>query len=209
MKLKVYTSDGSKFVEKDFDNIPVFEGDKGVFALKETLVAYQANARQGSASTLDYGHVSGTNKKPFKQKGGGRSRHGTFKSPIHRGGAVVFGPTPRDWSVKTNKKVRQLAFCRALFNKSSGGNITIIEEFSAPSKKTKDMDAVIAKIFESGKVLLVDDQFSDEVALAARNISRVVFCETAQLNAFDLTRFDKIIVSSKGFDTVLARANKE
>ena len=209
MKLKVYKSDGSSFVEKEFENIPTFEGDKGVFALKETLVAYQANARQGNASTLDYGHVSGTCRKPFKQKGGGRSRHGTFKSVIHRGGAVVFGPTPRDWSLKINKKVRQLAFQRALFNKCSAEKIVVIEEFAAPSKKTKDMSATLSKIFEKGKVLLVDDQFSDEVALASRNLARVAFCETAQLNALDLTRFDQIIVSGKGFDTVLARANKE
>ncbi|MBR4598233.1 MAG: 50S ribosomal protein L4 [Opitutales bacterium] len=209
MKLKVYKSDGSSFVEKEFENIPTFEGDKGVFALKETLVAYQANARQGNASTLDYGHVSGTCRKPFKQKGGGRSRHGTFKSVIHRGGAVVFGPTPRDWSLKINKKVRQLAFQRALFNKCSAEKIVVIEEFAAPSKKTKDMAATLSKIFENGRVLLVDDQFSDEVALASRNIERVAFCETAQLNALDLTRFDQIIVSGKGFDTVLARANKE
>ncbi|MBO7521693.1 MAG: 50S ribosomal protein L4 [Opitutales bacterium] len=209
MKLKVYKSDGSSFVEKEFENIPTFEGDKGVFALKETLVAYQANARQGNASTLDYGHVSGTCRKPFKQKGGGRSRHGTFKSVIHRGGAVVFGPTPRDWSLKINKKVRQLAFQRALFNKCSAEKIVVIEEFAAPSKKTKDMSATLSKIFEKGRVLLVDDQFSDEVALASRNIERVAFCETAQLNALDLTRFDQIIVSGKGFDTVLARANKE
>ncbi|MBR6389647.1 MAG: 50S ribosomal protein L4 [Opitutales bacterium] len=209
MKLKVYKSDGSSFVEKEFENIPTFEGDKGVFALKETLVAYQANARQGNASTLDYGHVSGTCRKPFKQKGGGRSRHGTFKSVIHRGGAVVFGPNPRDWSLKINKKVRQLAFQRALFNKCSAEKIVVIEEFAAPSKKTKDMSATLSKIFEKGKVLLVDDQFSDEVALASRNLARVAFCETAQLNALDLTRFDQIIVSGKGFDTVLARANKE
>ncbi len=209
MKLKVYKSDGSSFVEKEFSNIPTFEGDKGVFALKETLLAYQANARQGNAHTLDYGHVSGTSRKPFKQKGGGRSRHGTLKSVIHRGGAVVFGPKDCDWSLKTNKKVRALAFNRALFNKCSGANITIIEEFAAPSKKTKEMDAVIAKIFAEGKVLLVDDQFTDEVALAARNIARIAFCETAQLNALDLTKYDRIIVSSKGFDTVLARANKE
>lgn len=70
MKLKVYTKDGSNFTEQEFENIPQFEGDKGLFALKETLVAYQANARQGNASTLDYGHVSGTCRKPFKQKGG-------------------------------------------------------------------------------------------------------------------------------------------
>ena len=121
MKLKVYTKDGSSFVEQDFENIPQFEGDKGLFALKETIVAYQANARQGNASTLDYGHVSGTCRKPFKQKGGGRSRHGTMKSPIHRGGAVVFGPQPRDWSKKINRKVKALAFSRGFFHKCPDG----------------------------------------------------------------------------------------
>ena len=85
MKLKVYTKDGSNFTEQEFENIPQFEGDKGLFALKETLVAYQANARQGNASTLDYGHVSGTCRKPFKQKGTGRARAGMTSSPLWRG----------------------------------------------------------------------------------------------------------------------------
>lgn len=208
MKLKVYKSDGSSFIEKEFSNIPTFEGTKGNFALKETLVAYQANARLGSASTLDYGHVSGTSKKPFKQKGGGRSRHGTLKSPIHRGGAVVFGPTPRDWSLKTNKKVKRLAFNRALFDKCSASEVLVIEDFPKV-KKTKEMNSVVAKIQPKGKVLFIDDIFADEVALSARNIARVAFCETAQLSAYELVRFKTIIVSQKGFDTILARANKE
>ena len=180
MKLKVYTKDGSSFTEQEFENIPQFEGDKGLFALKETIVAYQANARQGNASTLDYGHVSGTCRKPFKQKGGGRSRHGTMKSPIHRGGAVVFGPQPRDWSKKINRKATALAFSRALFDKCS-----------------------------DGKVLLVDDVFGDDFILASRNIARANFCESATLNALDLVQFDTVIVSRKGLDTVLARINKD
>lgn len=208
MKLKVYTKDGSNFTEQEFENIPQFEGDKGLFALKETLVAYQANARQGNASTLDYGHVSGTCRKPFKQKGGGRSRHGTMKSPIHRGGAVVFGPQPRDWSKKINRKVRALAFGRALFDKCSENGVCVIEEFSAPEKKTKAVAKVISNIKPEGKVLLVDDVFGDDFILASRNIARANFCESAILNAMDVVQFDTIIVTRKGLDTVLARINE-
>ncbi len=209
MKLKVYTKDGSSFTEQEFENIPQFEGDKGLFALKETIVAYQANARQGNASTLDYGHVSGTCRKPFKQKGGGRSRHGTMKSPIHRGGAVVFGPQPRDWSKKINRKAKALAFSRALFDKCSDNGICVIEEFAAPERKTKSVAKVLSNIKPDGKVLLVDDVFGDDFILASRNIARANFCESATLNALDLVQFDTVIVSRKGLDTVLARINKD
>ena len=209
MKLKVYTKDGSSFAEQEFENIPQFEADKGLFALKETLVAYQANARQGNASTLDYGHVSGTCRKPFKQKGGGRSRHGTMKSPIHRGGAVVFGPKPRDWSKKINRKARILAFARALFDKCSEGGLCVIEAFEAPERKTKAVAKVLSNIKPDGKVLLIDDMFEDNFILASRNLARVNFCESAVLSAMELVQFDNIIVSRKGLDTVLSRINQD
>ncbi len=209
MKLKVYTKDGSSFAEQDFENIPQFEENKGLFALKETIVAYQANARQGNASTLDYGHVSGTCRKPFKQKGGGRSRHGTMKSPIHRGGAVVFGPMPRDWSKKINRKVKALAFARALFDKCVEGGLCVIEAFEAPEVKTKAVAKVLSNIKPEGKVLLIDDIFEDNFILASRNIERVNFCESAVLSALELVQFDNVIVSRKGLDTVLARINKD
>ena len=209
MKLKVYTKDGSSFTEQDFANIPQFEGDKGLFALKETIVAYRANARQGNASTLDYGHVSGTCRKPFKQKGGGRSRHGTFKSVIHRGGAVVFGPQPRDWSKKINRKAKALALSRAIFDKCAEDGLCVIEEFEAPEKKTKAVAKVLSNIKPNGKVLLVDDVFAEDFAMASRNIERAYFCESATLNALNVVEFDNIIVSRKGLDTVLARLNKD
>lgn len=209
MKLKVYTKDGSSFAEQEFENIPQFEAGKGLFALKETLVAYQANARQGNASTLDYGHVSGTCRKPFKQKGGGRSRHGTMKSPIHRGGAVVFGPKPRDWSKKINRKARILAFARALFDKCVEGGLCVIEAFEAPERKTKAVAKVLSNIKPDGKVLLIDDMFEDNFILASRNLARVNFCESAVLSAMELVQFDNIIVSRKGLDTVLSRINQD
>ncbi len=207
MKLKVYKSDGASFVEKDFE-IPSFDGDKGLFALKETLVAYQANARQGNASTLDYGHVSGTNKKPFKQKGGGRSRHGTFKSVIHRGGAVVFGPKPHDWSLKINRKARLLAFKRALFDKCAEGGLVLIEKFAVKAAKTKEMSAVLSKMQPKGKVLIVDDVFAEDIILSGRNLERLYFCETSSLNAIDLVRFSNIILGENAMATLLARLAK-
>jgi len=209
MKLKIYKSDASSSSEKEFSNIPSFEGDKGLFALKETIVAYQANMRQGNASTLDYGHVSGTNKKPFKQKGTGRGRQGTMKSPIHRGGAVVFGPKPRDWSKKINKKVKQLAFNRALFDKCSENGLCLIENFSDKSAKTKEFNSIISKISPKGKILIVDDVFADNVILSSRNIERVFVCEAATITALELVNFNNILVSENAFNTILARANKE
>lgn len=210
MKLKVYTKDGSGCTEQDFANIPQFEGDKGLFALKETIVAYQANMRQGNASTLNYGEVHGTSRKPFKQKGGGRSRHGTTKSVIHRHGAVVFGPRPRDWSKKINRKVKQLAFSRALFDKCSESSLSIIESFEAPSEvKTKKVAEVFSRIQPEGKILLVDDAFDANFALASRNIARLSFCESSTLTALDLVTFANVIFSRRALDTVLARINKD
>ncbi len=208
MKLKLYKSDASSFVEKDFD-IPAFEGDKGLFALKETIVAYQANARQGNASTLDYGHVGGTCKKPFKQKGTGRGRQGTTKSPIHRGGAVVFGPKPFDWSLKINKKVKKLALARALFDKVSEGGLNVIEKFDDAAAKTKAMVSVIDKISPNGKVLIIDDTFADNVILSSRNIARVYLCESDTISAMELVTFNSIIASENALNTILARANNK
>ena len=132
-----------------------------------------------------------------------------MKSPIFRGGAVVFGPSPRDWSKKINRKVRLLAFARALFDKCSEGGLNVIEAFEAPERKTKAVVKVLSNIKPDGKVLLVDDIFGDDFILASRNIARVNFCESAVLSAFELVQFDNIIVSRKGLDTMLARINKD
>ena len=105
--------------------------------------------------------------------------------------------------------MKLLAFRRALFDKCVENGLSVIEEFDAPEPKTKAVDAILSKIQPKGKILLIDDVFADKFVLASRNIARVNFCETASLSAMELVRFDNIIVSRKGLDTVLARANKE
>ncbi|MBX3738426.1 MAG: 50S ribosomal protein L4 [Candidatus Didemnitutus sp.] len=206
MKLKVYSSDASKTSEMEF-NVPTFEGNKGVQAVKEVVVAHRANARQGTRSTKTRGEVRGGGKKPWNQKGSGRARAGSSRSPLWSGGGVVFGPKPRDFSKKINNKVKALAFARALFDRASAGEVDVIEAFSPAQPKTKLMNKVVRTIAPKGSVLLVDAPFTAEASRAARNLDRVSTTEAAKLNTLDLVQYSKIVVSTKALETILARAN--
>jgi large subunit ribosomal protein L4 len=207
MKLTVFNSDGTTSREQDFAGIPSFEGDKGTQALKEVIVAINANNRQGTHSTKTRGEVRGGGKKPWRQKGTGRARAGSIRSPLWVGGGVVFGPKPRDYSKKINAKVKSLAFSRALFDRASAGEIAVIEQFVADAKKTKVVNSILGRIAPAGKVLLVDAPFSKSTAQAARNIERVYLQEAAKLNPVDLAKYKKIIVSTKALETIIARIN--
>ncbi|MCC5025679.1 MAG: 50S ribosomal protein L4 [Candidatus Synoicihabitans palmerolidicus] len=206
MKLTIFTADGSSSSEQDF-NLPEFEGDKGLQALKEVIVAINANNRQGTRSTKTRGVVSGGGKKPWRQKGTGRARAGSTRSPIWVGGGVAHGPKPQDFSLKINSKVKSLAFSRALFDRAIAGEIAGIEEFSVTPAKTKNAVELLGRIAPSGKVLLVDAPFADTTVLAARNIERVSFQEATKLNALDLAQYAKIVVSSKALEAIIARVN--
>jgi large subunit ribosomal protein L4 len=207
MKLKVYSPDGKTSREQDFAGLPVFEGDKGVQALKEVIVAINANARLGTHSTKTRGEVSGGGKKPWRQKGTGRARAGSNRSPIWVGGGVVFGPKPRDYSKKINSQVKNLAFSRALFDRAVAGEIDVIETWSVAQPKTKLITEVVARIAPEGKILLVDDGFDKNAALAARNVERISLQDASKLNAKDLAQYKRIIVSTKGLEKIIARAN--
>lgn len=207
MKLTVFSSDGKTSSEKEFANIPTFEGDKGLQAVKEVIVAINANNRQGTHSTKTRGEVRGGGKKPWRQKGTGRARAGSIRSPLWVGGGVVFGPKPRDYSKKVNAKVKQLAFSRALFDRAVAGEIAVIEQFDPKVAKTKVVNQLVGRIAPKGRVLLVDAPFAVETARASRNIERVSLQEAAKLNTLDLAQYAKIIVSSKALETILARVN--
>ena len=207
MKLTVFSSDATKSSEKDFDGLPAFEGDKGLQAVKEVIVAINANNRQGTHSTKTRGEVRGGGRKPWRQKGTGRARAGSIRSPLWGGGGVVFGPKPRDYSKKINNKVKDLAFSRALFDRAVAGEIAVIEAFDTKVTKTKAFSVIVGRIAPKGKILLVDAPFASEAARASRNISRVTLQEAAKLNTLDLAQYKKIIVSSKALDAIIARVN--
>ncbi len=205
MKFTVFSSDGTSSREQDFADLPTFEGDKGLQAVKEVIVAINANNRQGTHSTKTRGEVRGGGKKPWRQKGTGRARAGSIRSPLWVGGGVVFGPKPRDYSKKINAKVKALAFSRALFDRVSAGEIAVIESFVAAPVKTKVMNKVVTLIAPKGKVLLVDAPFTAEATRASRNLERVSLQEAAKLNTKDLAQYAKIIVSTKALEAIIAR----
>jgi len=136
MKIKFFSADGSSTSEKDFP-IPQFEGDKGLQALKQVILAIQANQRQGTVSTKTRSTVHGTGKKPFRQKGSGTARQGSKVAPQHYHGSVAHGPQPRDFSQRVNKKMRQMALSRALFDRVVDGEVSVIEKWEVADRKTK------------------------------------------------------------------------
>ena len=209
MKLKVYSTDGKKSEEKEFSAFPSFEDDKGVAALRQVLIAQQANQRQGNASTKTRAEVSGSGKKLFRQKGSGRARQGSRRVPHQRHGGVAHGPKPRDYSQKINDKMKTLAFQRALFERANEGGLSVIEAFEVKEPKTKLFYQILTKVLpDYKKVLIIDDAFEENTVLAARNIEGLSFTVASSLNALDIVRYQQIIVSSKGIETIIARANK-
>jgi large subunit ribosomal protein L4 len=204
MKLKVYSPDAKTSREQEF-GLPVFEGDRGVQALKQVIVAIRANQRLGTHSTKRRGEVRGGGKKPWNQKGSGRARAGSIRSPLWPGGGVVFGPKPRDYTQKINGKVKSLAFSRALFDRAVAGEIEVIEAWQVAPAKTKVISELLTRIAPKGKLLLVDAPFAVEILRAARNLKRVSMQEAAKLNSLDLAQYQRIIVSAKALDTIIAR----
>lgn len=203
MKFNAYKANGSARGEVEVA-APTFEGDKGLQALKEVVVAQAANARQGTRSTKTRGEVRGGGKKPWRQKGTGRARHGSIRSPIWTGGGVVFGPRPRDFSKKINKQVKDLALRRAFFDRSTDGSIIVIEKFESTGK-TREIATLVNSLVAEGTVLLIDVKFNDLVARAATNIARVALAEVASVNPTDLCRYDKYIVTEEALKALAVR----
>ena len=209
MKLKVYSVDGKQSEEKEFSAFPTFEDDKGIAALRQVVIAQQANKRQGNASTKTRAEVRGSGKKLFRQKGSGRARQGTRRVPHQRHGGVAHGPKPRDYSQKINGKMKTLAFQRALFERATEGGLSVIEAFEVKEPKTKLFYQVLTEVLpDYRKVLIIDDAFDENTVLAARNIEGLSFTVASNLNALDIVRYRQIIVSTKGIETIIARANK-
>lgn len=207
MILKVYSKDGSASQDAEFDQIETFEGNRGRQAVKEVIVGHQANARQGTASTKNRSEVAGTGKKPWRQKGTGNARAGSVTSPIWSGGGVAFGPRPRDYTKKINKKVKNLALRRLLFDRATKGDIEILESFEVTEPKTRQVHALIRQVAPRGRVLVVEDEISENARLASRNLDRVDLLEATALNALNLAAYSKILITRKALTRLVERLN--
>jgi large subunit ribosomal protein L4 len=153
--------------------------------------------------------VAGTNKKPWKQKGTGRARAGSFQSPLWRGGGVVFGPKPRDFSKKVSKKTRALALRKALSERLKAGDVVIVDDLKLDSAKTKNFIGVISKLELKGTTLVVSSGIDRNLTLASRNIEKVALATSDSLNTYDVLRPDKLLFTRSAFEKVEARLTQE
>lgn len=164
--------------------------------IHEVVVAYNANQRQGTKSTLTRSEVRGHAKKPYRQKHTGRARHGSTKSPEYKGGGVVFAPKPRDFSKKVNKQVKKIAFASALSAKLAQNDIIFIDEFKLDAPKTKEVEKFLNAFKIDNKVVVVTDAPNADGVRAANNIQNVELQIAELLSTYDVVA-NKTVVLTK------------
>jgi len=187
---------------------PLIENGKGTQAVHDTVVAYQAAQRMGTACTKNVGDVAGTNKKPWRQKGTGRARAGSFQSPLWRGGGVVFGPKPRDFTKKVSHNTKQLALRKAMSERLRAGDVLVVDDLKLGSAKTKEFAEVLSALELKGSALIVAAADKNRT-LTSRNVPDVALTTCEVLNTYDVLRPDKLVFTRNAFEQLEARLAKE
>jgi large subunit ribosomal protein L4 len=183
----------------------LFDVQTNVPLIHQVVVAQQAAARQGTASTKRHGEVSGTGKKPFKQKGTGRARQGSLRAPQMRGGYITHGPKPRDYDQRTPKKMKAAAVRGAVSDRARNGRLHVINEFAlGTSPSTKAAAAILAQLTQRRNVLIVLDRTDDLSYKSLRNIQGVHVIPVDQLNAYDILLSDDLIFTKAALDAFIA-----
>ena len=208
MKISIKNLEGKEQGELEV-KFPLIEDGRGTQAVHDAVVAYNAAQRSGTACTKNVGEVAGTNKKPWRQKGTGRARAGSFQSPLWVGGGVVFGPKPRDFSKKVSKKTKQLALRKALSERLKAGDVLVVDDLKLESPKTKEFIGVISKLELKGTTLIVSAAVDKNLMLASRNLEKVTLTTSDSLNTYDVLRPDKLVFTKSAFEKVSDRLTKE
>jgi large subunit ribosomal protein L4 len=184
----------------------ITEPEKGRQAVHDVVVALRANRRRGTASTKTKADVRLSGAKPWRQKGTGRARAGYKSSPVWVGGGVAFGPHPRDYSKKVPKKVKTLAFRKALSERVLAGDVLLVEDFKVNEAKTKQFLTLVADTAGNArKMLIVGTGFDEKTYLAARNMRDTLLARAAEVNTEQLLAFDKVIVTRDALATLSER----
>lgn len=204
MKLSITDIKGAAQGEVEV-TFPLVEADKGIQAVHDAVVAYMAAQRSGTACTKNVGDVNGTNKKPWKQKGTGRARAGSFASPLWRGGGVVFGPKPRDFSKKISKSTRALALRKAMTERLKAGDVIVVDDLKVASPKTKEFSSLLDGLNLNSTTLIVSVASDKNLALASRNLPLVDLATSADLNTYQVLRSDKILFTQSAFASLQKR----
>jgi large subunit ribosomal protein L4 len=179
-------------------DLRIAKEESAAHIVHRAMVRQMTNSRQGTASSKTRSEVSGGGRKPWRQKGTGRARAGSIRSPLWRGGGVIFGPKPRDFNIKMNRKERRLALRTAFQSRTE--DLIVVEDFAdqLPRPKTKELIGALARwgITAESKVLLILPELEEMVYLSARNVSTVKLISATSLNVYDILNADKIVTTN-------------
>ena len=184
----------------------VIEMEKGAQAVHDTVVAYLAGARAGSACTKTRGLVRGGGAKPWRQKGRGGARAGSSRSPVWVGGGTIFGPQPRSFAKKVNKKVLVLALKRALSERIAEGDVVVLDKFAIADHKTRSAYAVLKNLkIQNDTIMLTVSEYDEATVCATGNIPNLVLRRSGTVNVYELLRFKKLVFSKDALDAFIGR----
>jgi large subunit ribosomal protein L4 len=204
----VLKSDGNQAGSVEL-NPAWIELKKGTQAVHDAVVAFLAAQRAGTASTKTRAEVRGTGAKPYRQKGTGRARAGSYQSPIWRGGGIVFGPKPRSYVKNVNKKVRALALKRAFSERLAEDAVIVVDDIALSEPKTKQMLAFLAAVKAGDDALVIDGDPASNLLLASRNLPGVEVMKAASVNPYWILLFKKVVFTRAGLDAFVARFSRQ
>lgn len=200
-KIDVLNIEG-KVVENIELNEAVFAIEPNQQAIYDAVILARANARQGTHKTKGRSEVRGGGRKPWKQKGTGRARQGTIRAPQWKGGGIVFGPTPRSYAIKMNKKVRKLALKSALAEKFQNNEMVVIDQISFDAPKTQAMVKAMNNLGANRKPLLITAEYVENVFLSGRNIQGFLNLDASSMNVLDVVNAHKIIITKDAISKI-------
>jgi large subunit ribosomal protein L4 len=202
MSASILTIDGAKAA-----GIPVVENGRYTQALHDVVVAYRAARRSGTANTKSKADVNLSGAKPWRQKGTGRARAGYKSSPVWVGGGVAFGPKPRDYRKIISKTVKRAALKKAISERIRANEVMTVTALEVSAPKTKDFLTLISPITGTDSALIISNTFTENTYLAARNVSHVHLVRSADVNAEDLLRYKKVVITTAALDEIAKRIN--
>ncbi|ANB57718.1 50S ribosomal protein L4 [Anoxybacillus sp. B7M1] len=200
-KVALYNQNGATVGEIEL-NDSVFGIEPNKHVLFEAVIMQRASLRQGTHKTKNRAEVSGGGRKPWRQKGTGRARQGSIRSPQWRGGGTVFGPVPRSYSYKLPKKVRRLAIKSALSSKVLENNIVVLDNLALEAPKTKEMVKILSNLSADRKALIVTADINENIMLSARNIPGVTVVAANGINVLDVLNHDKLVITKAAVEKV-------
>lgn len=208
MKISIKDKSGAVVSEREL-GFEVIADNSKTQTVHDTVVAYRAAQRAGTHSTKTRAEVAASGKKPWRQKGTGRARVGRVSSPIWRGGGIVFGPKPRDYSKKVNKRVRRVALRKALGERIKDGEAHFVDQLVIAEPKTKAMIEFLKTLGLEGTTLLVTGELEPNLKLSARNLPYVRIATGSKVTVYDLLESDNVVISADALSKIEERLGAE